>query len=147
MKKDFEKWNKEKQRLEKSEKKFLFKTGDIWWCSVGLNIKTESCGKGETFRRPVLVLQKLSSDSFIGLPLSTQKKEGSWFCEINVLNRTQYVLLYQIKMFSTNRFQRRLATLEEKDFNFVKEKLETLLKLSNNHQSFNSESVGNPKSN
>jgi hypothetical protein len=29
MKKDFEKWNSEKKRLENVERKFLFKNGDI----------------------------------------------------------------------------------------------------------------------
>jgi mRNA-degrading endonuclease toxin of MazEF toxin-antitoxin module len=147
MKKDFDNWNKKKKELESADEKFLFKTGDIWWCTVGLNVRTESCGKGDTFRRPVLVLRKLSKDSFIGLPLSSQKKVGSWFCDITILNEIQYVLLYQIRMFSTNRLQRRLTTLDDNDFFRVKEKLEALLELSHNHQSRGSGSVGNPKSN
>lgn len=130
MEKDFEKWNSEKKRLEKLERKFLFKNGDIWWCSIGINIKEESCGKGDKFRRPVLILRKLSSTSFIGIPLSTKKKKGSWFCNISILGKTQYVLLYQIRMFSTNRFQRRITTLDDNDFRKVKQKLETLLELS-----------------
>jgi len=72
--------------------------------SVGLNIKTESCGKRVKFRRPVLILRKLSRTAFIGILLSTKKKEGSWFCDITVLGKKEYVLLYQIRMFSTNRF-------------------------------------------
>ncbi|MBP7846022.1 MAG: type II toxin-antitoxin system PemK/MazF family toxin [Candidatus Pacebacteria bacterium] len=147
MKKDFDKWNTKKKSLEERNKKFLFKTGDIWWCSVGLNVGAESCGKGEIFRRPVLVLKKLSANSFIGIPLSTQKKEGSWFCGISILGEVQYVLLYQVRMFSANRFQRRLTTLDDGDFARVKEKLEALLELSYNHQSRSSGSVGNPKSN
>ena len=130
MKKDFDKWNIEKKRIESIQSNFLFKSGDIWWCSVGLNIKEESCGKGDMFRRPVLVLRKLSKTTFIGIPLSTQKKEGSWFCDISILSKTQYVLLYQIRMFSTNRFQRRITTLDDSDFKKVKQKLETLLELS-----------------
>ena len=147
MEKDFDNWNTTKKDLEKLEKEFLFKQGDIWWCSVGLNVGTESCGKGDSFRRPVLVLKKLSAHAFIGIPLSTQKKEGSWFCDISILGDIQYVLLYQIRMFSTNRFQRRLTTLDDGDFARVKEKLEALLELSYNHQSRSSGSVGNPKSN
>ncbi len=146
MKKDFDQWNIKKKSLEIQEKKFFFKTGDIWWCSVGLNVRSESCGKGEEYQRPVLVLRKLSSDSFIGIPLSTQKKEGSWFCEIDINGEPRYALLYQIRMFHTARFQRRLAALDEGDFNQVKEKLEALLELSNHHQSRSPGSVGNPKS-
>ena len=129
MEKDFDKWNSKKKELEKLSKKFLFKTGDIWWCSVGLNIKAESCGKGEDYQRPVLVLRKLSGESFIGIPLSSKKKEGTWFCEITVHGEQRYALLYQIRMFSANRFQRRLASLDDADFKRVKEKLEALLEL------------------
>ncbi len=129
MQKDFDKWNLKKKKLDKLSKKFLFKTGDIWWCSVGLNIKTESCGKGEDYQRPVLVLRKLSAESFVGVPLSSKKKEGTWFCEITVHEEKRYALLYQIRMFSTNRFQRRLATLDDTDFRKVKEKLKALLEL------------------
>ena len=128
--KDFDQWNLKKKSLETSRKEFLFKTGDIWWCSIGINIKSESCGKGRDFQRPVLVLKKLSSSSFIGIPLSTQEKIGSWFIDITISGEKRFALLYQIRMFHTNRFQRRLATLDSNDFNRVKEKLETLLELS-----------------
>jgi mRNA interferase MazF len=129
MEKDFDKWNDIKKRLESLSKKFLFKTGDIWWMSVGVNIGNESCGKGDIFRRPVLVLRKLSGNSFIGLPLSSKEKTGSWFVDISVNNLKRCVLLYQIKMFNTNRFESRLATLDDNDFEKVKEKLKTLLEL------------------
>jgi len=147
MKKDFDQWNNKKKQLEQIEEKFLFKTGDIWWCSVGLNVKVESCGKGQDYQRPVLVLKKLSAVSFIGIPLSTQRKTGSWFIDITIHGEKRYALLYQIRMFSTNRFQRRLASLDESDLTRVKEKLESLLELSNHHQSRSPGSVGNPKSN
>ncbi|MDP3883053.1 MAG: type II toxin-antitoxin system PemK/MazF family toxin [Candidatus Staskawiczbacteria bacterium] len=129
MEKDFDKWNNIKKKLENLSKKFLFKTGDIWWMSVGVNIGNESCGKGDIFRRPVLVLRKLSGNSFIGLPLSSKEKTGSWFVDISVNNLKRCVLLYQIRMFNTNRFESRLATLDDNDFKRVKEKLKALLEL------------------
>jgi mRNA-degrading endonuclease toxin of MazEF toxin-antitoxin module len=147
MKKDFDHWNRKKKELESRHTELLFKTGDIWWCAVGVNVKDESCGKGDTFRRPVLVIRKLSRKSFIGIPLSTQKKVGSWFIDITIHGEKRYALLYQIRMFSTSRFQRRFAALDDTDFARVKEKLEALLELSNHHQSRSSGSVGNPKSN
>ncbi|MDD5721345.1 MAG: hypothetical protein PHT16_02780 [Candidatus Pacebacteria bacterium] len=78
MEKDFDKWNEIKKELDVKEQKFFFKEGEIWWMSVGLNVAKESCGKGIIFRRPVLILRKLSSDSFIGLPLTSKKKIGSF---------------------------------------------------------------------
>lgn len=129
MQKDFDKWNNIKKRLENNIIKFFFKEGEIWWMSVGINIANESCGKGEIFRRPVLVLRKLSGSSFVGLPLSSKEKNGSWFIDVLINNQKRYVLLYQIRMFSTNRFESRLATLDDNDFKKVKEKLGQLLKL------------------
>jgi mRNA-degrading endonuclease toxin of MazEF toxin-antitoxin module len=129
MKKNFDSWNSKKKFLEYREEKFLFKEADIWWCSVGLNIGSESCGKGKDFQRPVLILRKLSKNSFIGIPLSTQEKEGSWFTDITIHGQKRYALLYQIRMYHTNRFQRRLATLDQPDFMKIKQKLEQLLEL------------------
>ncbi len=77
MEKDFDNWNLKKKSLEGRDKKFLFNESEVWWCSVGLNVSVESCGKGAEFQRPVLVLKKLSKNSFIGIPLSTQEK--TWY--------------------------------------------------------------------
>ena len=147
MEKNFDQWNERKKELEIRKTNFLFRAGDIWWCSVGLNIAAESCGKGHDYQRPVLILKKLSRTSFIGIPLSMQEKTGSWFAEITIHGEKRYALLYQIRMFSTHRFQHRLATLDDLDFKRVKEKLEILLELSDHHQSRSPGSVGNPKSN
>ena len=130
MQKDFDAWNKIKKVLDEKEQKFFFKDGEILWMSVGLNVAKESCGKGFVFRRPVLILKKLSGDTFVGLPLSSKEKIGSWFIDINLGKEKRYVLLYQIRMFSTNRFESRLSTIDDNDFKKVKEKLEFLLKLS-----------------
>ena len=129
MNKDFDAWNSIKKGLDNIQKEFFFKEGEIWWMSVGLNIANESCGKGSIFKRPVLVLRKLSGNSFVGLPLSTKEKTGTWFTDILVNDQKICVLLYQIRMFSTNRFESRLATLDSNDFKKVKQKLEQLLKL------------------
>jgi mRNA interferase MazF len=147
MDKDFDAWNVKKKDLEVNCRDILFSEGEVWWCTVGLNIAEESCGKGGTFRRPVIILKKLSRKNFIGIPLSTKKKEGSWFTSISIHTEIQYALLYQIRMFSTYRLQRRLATLDSSDYMQVKEKLSVLLELSHNHQDIIPGSVGNPKSN
>lgn len=147
MEKDFDTWNEIKKNIEQSKRNILFTAGEVWWCTVGLNIAEESCGKGETFRRPVVILKKLSRSNFIGIPLSTKKKDGTWFTSISIRKVLQYALLYQVRMLSTHRLQRRLTTLDRVDFIRIKEKLAALLELSYNHQNVNPGSVGNPKSN
>src|SRR3989338_2328477 len=84
MQKDFDQWNKHKKNLDGLKKDLLFKQGEVWWCAVGANIAEESCGKGEFFGRPVLVLKKLSGRNFIGIPLSTKSKIGTWFTDVRV---------------------------------------------------------------
>lgn len=53
MEKDFDNWNLTKKTLEERAKVFLFNESEVWWCSVGLNVATESCGKGSEYQRPV----------------------------------------------------------------------------------------------
>ena len=129
MNKDFDTWNSQKKSLDVRENKLYFKEGEIWWCSVGINIGSESCGKGETFRRPILILKKLSSTSCIAIPLTSKEKHGTWFEDITIHHIKSWALLYQIRMMSINRFQRRLATLEENEFVRIKQKLKILLEL------------------
>ena len=96
MLKDFDKWNTQKKELDIRKEEFFFKDGEIWWCSVGVNIGSESCGKGETFRRPVLVLRKLSSTAFIGIPFLRSQKSVrglSAFWLIVLLNVCCYIKL------------------------------------------------------
>lgn len=133
MKKDlsieYDEWNTKKKALAKREEKFFFKTGDIWWCSLGLNIGTESYGKGETFRRPMLIIKKLSGNSCIAIPLTSKEKVGTWFQEVTLHGEKKWAMLHQIRMVHTNRFQRRLAVLDDDDFKRVKLKLKALLEL------------------
>ncbi len=129
MEKDFDRWNFQKKKIDSYRGDVLFKEGEIWWCSVGLNIGDESYGKGPTFRRPILVLKKLSRNLCIGIPLSTKLKTGTWFATISITEGSRTILLYQIRAFSAKRFQRRLAVLDEQGFKHVKQKLEQLLEL------------------
>lgn len=129
MQKEFDKWNEKKKEIHKKTSKKLFKEWDIWWCSLWVNIKSESYWKWEDFRRPVLVLKKLSSDTCIVLPLSSQIKEWSWFANYDLHWKNYTALLYQIKMIHINRLQRRLWELDETDFINIKKRLKNLLNL------------------
>jgi mRNA interferase MazF len=129
MQKDFDRWNEVKKRLEGQARKILFREGVIWWCSVGINVTYEICGKGLEFRRPVLVLKKLSGSSFIGVPMSSKPKDGSWFMRLLVKDKQQTLLLHQVRMFSANRFESRLATAGEEELRSVRNGLRELLSL------------------
>jgi hypothetical protein len=38
MQKDFDRWNIEKQYVNRIEKEFYFFEREIWWCALGVNI-------------------------------------------------------------------------------------------------------------
>ena len=129
MQKDFDTWNQQKKLLEIQYRNHFFKTGEIRWTAVGVNIGPESCGKWTTSRRPVKKKKKLSTTSCIVLPVSTQIKTGTRYQTYDLHGIAYCALLYQIRMMSTSRFQRRLWVLDEYDFLQIKEKLKTLLEL------------------
>ncbi len=71
-------WLKVKINLRSSKAKPLFKEGEVWWCSIGINIGVEIYGKGKKFTRPVLIFKKFNEGSFLGIPLTTQIREEKW---------------------------------------------------------------------
>lgn len=154
MKKDFiekyNNWNIKKQDIQFSERteKMYFKEGDIWWCSLGLNIGSESFGKGENFRRPILIVKKLSGDLCITLPLTSKEKNGTWFIDITLQGEKKWAMLYQIRTLNKKRFTVKIGELDDTDFARVKEKLDALLELSvNRHPAEAGIEGNNPKSN
>lgn len=138
-------WNEKKKNIEKDDKykNIYFNEGDIWWCSLGLNIGSESYGKGNSFRRPILVIKKLSSDLCITASLTTKRKIGTWFTDIVINNNQRCVMIYQIRTLHKKRFQHKIGKLNDKDFINVKEKLDSLLELSLNHHPIYMEIEGN----
>ena len=127
MEKDFDKWNMKKKKLDKNKRDLLFKEGEIWWCSFGVNIGEEVYGKGENFRRPVVILKKLSHNSCIVMPTSTKKREGSWYHYLYVQDKDRFVLMHQIRFISGNRLYVRESTLSRDEFAALKKSAATLL--------------------
>ncbi len=97
-----------------------FNEGEIWWCAVGENIGIEINGKGELFSRPVFVYKKLSKDGFLGIPLSTQNKKGSWYMKISFKGEDNILNLAQIKVFSSSRMYEKMGALDDNDIQKIK---------------------------
>ena len=132
--KKYDNWNIKKQKIQLTERnleedEIYFREGDVWWCAIGLNIGDESFGKGEVFRRPILVLKKLSSNLCIALPMSSRQKIGTWFFNMNLNNKIECVMLHQIRTIDKKRFQFKMGELDRLTFYEIKEKLKALLEL------------------
>lgn len=126
----FDKWNEVKKEIHNKETDIYFNQWDIWWVNLGINIQSESFWKWDNFRRPVLIFKKLSSDTFIAIPLSSQSKIWTWFERYTLHWEEITALLYQIKMLHKNRLRKKLWQLDDEDFNKIKKSLAILLELS-----------------
>lgn len=117
----FRDWFKLKIILWNKPNNIIFKQGDIWWCSLGINIGEEIYGKGIKFTRPVLIFRKLTSNSFLGLPLTSQERNGNWYVEIFAHGARSWVMLNQARILDKKRLTSRLTTLEDVDFKKVRD--------------------------
>ena len=90
-----------------------FSEGEIWWCSLGENVGTEIGGKGEYFKRPVIVLAKIDYRSFIGTPMTSKPKEGSWYVSLKINGFKGTATLIQSRYLDSKRLDKRIATLSE----------------------------------
>ena len=118
---DFDNWNKVKKNTQKETILVGFKQRDIFNVKVGHNIGFEQNGKGEDFVRPVLIFKKLTKDMFIGIPLTSTLREGSFFYKFSFIeNKISVAILIQAKLFSSKRLLNKLGKMEETDFNELK---------------------------
>lgn len=116
----FKEWFKLKISLWNSKSRVIFKQGDIWWCSLGMNVGEEVIGKGDKFTRPVLVFRKFTSNSFLGLPLTKQEKKGTWYVEISIHKEKRWVMLNQARVLDKKRLTSRIGALDNADLEKVK---------------------------
>ena len=120
--KRFLEWIGLKERLHKKQSiPPFFKEGEIWWCHFGENIGSEINGKGDKFTRPVFILKKYDRYLFLGLPLTTKFKIGTWYTEIDFNNKKQTVVLSQGRVFDYKRFKEKIGELDKNDVQKVRD--------------------------
>lgn len=118
----FKTWFKLKVELNSKESNIQFREREIWWCSIGINIGEEQNGKNDLFNRPVLILRKLTKSSFIGLPMTSKNKIGSWYVPITLHGKTSNVLIHQVRTWDKKRLSSKIGQLDWKDFTEVKKR-------------------------
>ena len=100
----YDEWNNLKKMLNTKKEIITFYQGNIYFMSIGKNIGHESYGKNDMFLRPVLVYRKLSKTTFIGIPLTSSKKEGSYYFSFNYKQATtSTAMLNQMRTFDIRR--------------------------------------------
>jgi len=129
--KDFDGWNEKKKEIENRDvdnPKIMFHNRFVWWCSVGVNIGIEQDGKGKNFERPVLILRKFNKYIFLGIPLTTKKKNLNlpFYFKLIGAKKESIAILSQIKLFSSKRLLREIEIIKPELFNQLKKQLKTV---------------------
>lgn len=118
MQKDFDNWNSRKKIINKNDvSEVFFREREIWWCRVGANVGYEQDGKGNWFKRPILIIRKFNEYAFIAVPLSTSNKKDEYHYQFSfVENITSTALISQIKFTDSKRLDVKIGFCSENDF-------------------------------
>lgn len=76
--KPFDTRNIEKKKINDKQGILFVKEKDIRYAQLGINIGNEEDGKGEYFKRPVLVVKKFGN-MFLVIPMTTGGKNSKFY--------------------------------------------------------------------
>lgn len=128
MDKDFDRWNARKKFIEKEISSPFYRETEIWWCRIGINLGSEQDGKGEDFRRPVLILRGFNQSTFFGVALIGRRKEGKYYFPLGIIGgKESSINLSQVRLMDSKRLQNRIAILDIQRFEQVKNILRDML--------------------
>lgn len=119
--KRFDEWINLKKQIHSNAFNPRIHEGEVWWCAFGENVGVEINGKKSTFSRPVVIMKKLSQFGFMGVPLTSQEKTGSWYVKFQFLDKTEYAALCQARVMSVSRLYNKLGMLPESDLQKIRE--------------------------
>ncbi|HIP34066.1 MAG TPA: type II toxin-antitoxin system PemK/MazF family toxin [Bacteroidia bacterium] len=118
-----------KKNIDFNDRNILTSHRQIWWTSVGLNVGDEEDGKNDNFERPVLVIKTFNRRIFLGIPITSQKKENKYYFEIEYHGKKYYLILSQIKLFSNKRLLRKITKIDSEIFIEIKKSLKEIINL------------------
>jgi riboflavin synthase len=126
---NFERWNRVKQQIHNSKKAPFFREGEIRWVVWGQNIGSEIFGKGEFFRRPVLIVKRVFGASAIVIPLSSgvAKKGQHFFVFEDVKGNARTALLAQIRYIDGCRICEKESAIPPSVLDDIKKVIKTSL--------------------
>lgn len=125
----FDAWNEVKQHLQDAGPSRTFNEREVWWCSIGMNIGYELFGKGRTFSRPVLIVNKHNRHTFFGLPLGSVVKPASpYHFKIAFGGRAGSVFLSQGRTLSSKRLGNLMGKIPQGTFDEIIEAYQNTFK-------------------
>lgn len=121
--KQFDDWNQKKKILNESVGK-LYKSREIWWCSLGVNLGYEQDGTGKEFHRPVVIIKGLSKQVCLIVPLTTSEKINPYHVSLGIVaGKNSFAIISQIRLIDTRRLVDKVGMLNEEVFIELKNRL------------------------
>ena len=128
MGKNFDRWNKQKKRIDASEENKLYHERQMWWCSLGANVGSEQDGTGEEHQRPVLILKGMSRNTCYVVPLTTSTSRHKLRVPIGLVEEKQAAaLMSQVRLVDTKRLVNKIGFLDQDTFKVVRKAAKALL--------------------
>lgn len=130
VKKDFQKWHTKKLAIDQIEKRPFFHEGEIWWCTLGMNVGFEQDGGGEDYLRPVIVYKKFNNEVFWAIPLTHTDKQTRYYFQLTQGEDSpkSTAILSQIRLVDARRLSHKLENnVSKEDFSALTEKFKALL--------------------
>ena len=127
MKKDFNSWNEIKKELDVRTAPD-FRAGDIWWCSIGINVGHEEDGKNQDFERPILIIRKFNKELFWAIPLTSKLKSGEYYHTVKLFGDSRTLILSQMRILSSRRLLRKLHRISLGKLTEINTNLNLILK-------------------
>lgn len=131
MEKDFYRWSKLKNELERKRKKLFFHEREIWFCSLGTNIGHEQDGKQNLYERPILIVKKFNQNLFWAIPITSTQKTGSYYFSIPYNSKDYSAILSQLRILDKKRLQRKIYMISKEEHQMLKNKLQDILMKKN----------------
>lgn len=125
----FDEWNLLKKKINSGlNRPSIYHEGEIWWANIGFNIGVENNGKGNFFKRPVLVIKRINKYSCFVVPISSKIKNGDFYFQFYFRNRKHTLLLNQIKVLDLSRFINRIGQIRDNNLIIVRKAILKLFK-------------------
>lgn len=123
MVKRFIHWIYEKIIIDSKERVAIVKECEVYWCNLGENIGDEENGKGEEFRRPVLIFKKFNNNIFWGIPMSSKIKNNKYYVQVLLKDTIRSVMISQLRLLDVKRLDKRIGYISRSDLFKIKDQI------------------------
>jgi len=127
----YDKWNIVKKETTQSKRKLGIKTREVFWVKIGQNIGDEEYGKGEIFSRPVIIIRQLTSDLFLGVPLTSTLKDDDYFHKFTFETKKGIIensaMVLQLRAFSKKRITDKIGKISVDEFKKIQDKIVNMI--------------------